>query len=64
MNTMTVRTNKEISAMNLSYYTLCRLSDAIMVSNPLTALEHFLSRNPSVKGELTLDSLGNFVSFQ
>jgi len=65
--TYTVTANSQLVAMNLSYYTLCRLADVLCCVNPLHALESRLT-NPGFadmgwKGELTLDNLGNFVSF-
>lgn len=38
----------------LSYYTLCKLSDATHFSNPQAA---------GVRGTLTVDGFGNFISF-
>ncbi len=68
MNTVTiVKTNADLRNMNLSFYTLSKLSDVLNCVNPMTALEHRLTHpafaGKGWKGELTLDNLGNFVSF-
>lgn len=67
MNTITVRTNAELRNLNLSFYTLCKLAEVLNCVNPHYALEHRLTHpawaSKGWKGELTLDSLGNFVSF-
>ena len=62
--TATYRTNAALRAANLSYYTLCRLADALACVNPMLALEHRLARDVSMLGELTTDALGNFVSWR
>lgn len=63
-NTTTiVRTNAALHALDLSYYTLCRLSDFLLCVDPRTCLEQRLARDKTLEGKLTLDSLGNFVSF-
>lgn len=64
MQIKTIRTNAELIALDVSYYTLCRLSDAIMMANPRHGLEDYLARNPEVKGELVMDYLGNFIDFR
>lgn len=65
--TTTVRTNAELAAMNLSFYTLSKLADALNCVDPRQCLEHRLTHPAFAvkgwKGELTLDALGNFVSF-
>lgn len=61
--TVTVRTNAELRAMNLSFYTLSKLANVLCCVNPMEALEARLARNPSLKGELTLDDCGNFLAF-
>lgn len=65
--TITVRTNDELRALNLSFYTLCKLADVLNCVNPTQALEQRLTHpawaDKGWKGELTLDSLGNFVAF-
>lgn len=63
MQTITVRTNAELQALDLSYYTLCHLADALCCVDPRTCLEQRLARDAACKGELTLDALGNFISF-
>ena len=68
MNTTTVvRTNNELRAMHLSIYTLSKLARELNCVDPQTALEHRLTHQAFAdkgwEGKLTLDSLGNFVSF-
>ena len=46
----------------LSYYTLCRLSDATRYANPIRALPIRIA-DGEYKGVLVTDDLGNFVSF-
>lgn len=66
--TYTVRTNDELRALNLSFYTLCKLAEVLNCVDPQTALEHRLSHpafaGKGWQGKLTLDELGNFVSFE
>jgi hypothetical protein len=65
--TITVRTNEELRALDLSYYTLTKLADVLRCVNPMECLEHRLTHpafaDKGWKGELTLDQFGNFVSF-
>lgn len=65
--TYTVRTNDELRALNLSIYSLSKLANVLNCVNPTSALEHRLSHpafaHHGWKGQLTLDSLGNFISF-
>lgn len=63
VKTIIVRTNQELRDLNLSFFSLCKLSDALCCVDPRTCLEQRLAHDPSRKGELTLDALGNFVSF-
>lgn len=69
MNTITytVRTNEELRALNLSYYTLSEMARVLNCVDPRTCLEHRLTHPAFApmgwKGELTLDELGNFLSF-
>lgn len=67
MKTYTIRTNADIRALNLSFYTLSRLAYVLECVNPCDCLEHRLTHpafaHHGWKGELTLDDLGNFVSF-
>ena len=46
----------------LSYYTLCRLSDATHFVFPMHGLPPLIARG-DYKGELVVDDLGNFISF-
>lgn len=46
----------------LSYYTLCRLSDATRYANPIRALPIRIAQG-EYRGELITDDLGNFISF-
>ena len=66
--TTTVRTNEELRNMDLSFYTLSKLANVLNCVDPRQCLEHRLTHQAFAgkgwKGELTLDSLGNFVSFQ
>ena len=66
--TTTVRTNQALRDMNLSIYTLSKLARVLSAVDPRTCLEHRLSHpafaHHGWKGELTLDDLGNFVSFK
>ena len=66
--TTTVRTNEELRNMALSFYTLSKLANVLNCVDPRQCLEHRLTHpafaGKGWKGELTLDSLGNFVSFQ
>lgn len=67
MITHAVRTNTELKALDLSFYTLAKLADVLNCVDPTQCLEHRLTHpafaDKGWKGELTLDSLGNFVSF-
>ena len=62
-----VTTNAQLKALNLSFYSLCKLADELNCVDPTQCLEHRLTHpafaNKGWKGELTLDNLGNFVSF-
>lgn len=58
--TMHVRTTEDFAG--LSYYTLCRLADETRVVYPHYALPPAIERG-EYEGTLTLDELGNFVSF-
>jgi hypothetical protein len=66
--TTTVSTNKQLREMNLSFYTLSCLSRVLCCVDPQQCLEHRLTHPAFAyqgwKGELTLDALGNFVSFK
>lgn len=66
-STTTVRTNEQLHAMDLSFYTLCHLARVLECVDPRMCLEHRLAHpafaDKAWKGELTLDRLGNFVSF-
>ena len=65
--TITVRTNEELKALGLSYYTLCKLAYTLHCVDPRECLEHRLSHpafaDKGWRGELTLDQFGNFVAF-
>jgi hypothetical protein len=43
MITTTVRTNAQLRKMHLSYYTLCKLADALHCVDPQECLEHRLT---------------------
>lgn len=58
----TIRLTDTASFSGLSYFTLCRLSDATMVVYPMHALPSRIASG-EFKGELVVDSLGNFISF-
>ncbi len=58
--TVKVATPEDFKA--LSYYTLCRLQDTTHC-NPIAGLPALIARG-EYEGNLTLDSLGNFVSFK
>lgn len=57
--TVTVKTPEDFRA--LSYYTLCRLQDATHI-DPIRGLPVYIAHG-EFKGELTVDDLGNFISF-
>lgn len=63
-----VKTDAELDALCLSIYTLSRLSDVLSCVDPRKCLEHRLTHpafaDRGWRGELTLDSLGNFVKFE
>jgi hypothetical protein len=65
--TTTVTTNAALKAMNLSFYTLCKLADVLNCVDPQECLEHRLTHpafaDKGWRGDLTLDQFGNFVSF-
>lgn len=67
MHTTTVTTNQQLKDMHLSFYTLSKLANVLNCVDPQLCLEHRLSHpafaHNGWKGELTLDTLGNFVSF-
>ena len=62
-----VKTNDEIKSLNLSFYTLCKLGDVLNCVDPTLCFEHRMTHQAFADkkwvGELTLDQLGNFVSF-
>ena len=60
--TYTVRTVEEFEALHLSFYALSCLSRATSYVYPHKALPAAIERG-LYKGQLTLDRLGNFVSF-
>ena len=66
--TYTVTSNAALKAMDLSFYTLSKLANVLNCVDPQLCLEHRLTHpafaDKGWKGELTLDSLGNFVSFK
>jgi len=68
MRTITVKTNDELKALNLSIYTLSRLARVLNCVNPEDCLEQRLTHpafaHNGWKGQLTLDNLGNFVGFK
>jgi hypothetical protein len=61
--TYTIKTNDDLRALNLSYYSTCRLADQLRVVDPHTCIEMRLARDGAV-GKLVLDKLGNFVSYR
>lgn len=67
MNTINIRnmTAEEIKALNLSFYTLSRWADVVSLVYP-TGIVELWARGcyQQWKGILTLDDLGNFVSFE
>lgn len=67
MQTINIRnmTAEEVQALNLSFYTLCKWSDAVMLVDP-AAIVSLWARGyyQQWDGILTLDELGNFVSFK
>lgn len=67
MRTITVKTDAELKALGLSFYTLSCLARVLSCVDPRDCLEHRLTHpafaEHNWKGELTLDALGNFVSF-
>jgi hypothetical protein len=68
MTTHLIRTNAELRALDLSFYSLCKLANVLNCVNPCDCLEHRLTHpafaDKGWKGALTLDHLGNFVSFE
>jgi hypothetical protein len=62
MTTQTITIATEADVRRLSYYTLCKLSEATHYATPATALPLAIARG-EFKGVLTVDSLGNFLSF-
>lgn len=58
-----VRTEADFSALRLSFYTLARLSEETHFVYPHKGLPGAIERG-QYKGELTLDGLGNFISFE
>lgn len=62
-----IKTDAQLKEMNLSFYTLSRLAEVLQCVDPRDCFEHRLSHHAFAKhgwrGELTLDKLGNFVSF-
>lgn len=54
--------NADVVALNLSFYSLCRLADTVRRVDPRHGMDSALQFG-DWKGELTLDALGNFVSF-
>lgn len=60
-NTIQIRTSADLQS--LSYYTLCRLQETTHYADPIAGLLVAIERG-KYKGILTVDSLGNFVSFE
>lgn len=58
-------TEKEITDLDLSFYTLCKWADCVMLVYPMQ-IANFWTRGlfQQWKGILTLDDLGNFISFE
>ena len=66
MNTINIRnmTQEQIKGLNLSYHTLCCWSDVVRLVDPRAIAQLWANGYAKEwKGELSLDSLGNFVSF-
>lgn len=67
MKTITVKTNEELQSLHLNMYTLSKLANVLNCVDPTTCLEHRLTHvafaSKGWKGEITLDDLGNFISF-
>lgn len=59
----TIMLTDTASFAGLSYYTLCRLSDATKFVFPMYGLPLLIARG-DYKGELVVDELGNFISFK
>lgn len=59
----TLTTNASVAALNLSFYSLSKLSDALCCVNPATAFDSRIARLPGHVGVLKLDELGNYLSF-
>lgn len=67
MQTINIRTmsKAEVEALNLSYYTLCKWSDCVMLVNPASIVSLWAQGYyQQWEGVLTLDELGNFISFK
>ena len=62
-----VKTNKDLADLHLSVYSLSKLANVLNCVDPTKCLEHRLTHpafaHHGWKGELTLDHLGNFISF-
>lgn len=65
--TVTVKTNAELSALGLSFYSLAKLADILECVDPCQCLEHRLTHRAFAdkgwKGQLTLDQYGNLLAF-
>lgn len=57
-----VRTVEDFAALDLSFYTLCRLAEKTHYVYPHIGLPRAIERG-DYKGVLVLDKLGNYVSF-
>lgn len=66
MNTINIRnmTVQQIKDLGLSFYTLACWSDVVRLVTPWSIVNLWANGyGQAWKGELTIDSLGNFVSF-
>lgn len=54
-------TNAEMNALNLSFYTLCKWADVTHLTDPRFCGDAI--KRGEYRGILTLDAMGNFISF-
>ncbi len=59
---MTIQINTSADLQKLSYYTLCCLQSVTHYADPIAGIPVAIERG-EYKGLLTLDALGNFISF-
>jgi len=63
MQTFNITTNAALKNLNLNWFSMCKLAEILNCVNPLYALESRVASR-GLTGTLTLDAVGNLVSFE